>query len=51
MNLIVTEPFAEYKRGDQITDPELVAEILEGEHAPFVVKVAPQVPQAEAQPE
>ena len=38
--LIVREPFLDYKVGDEITDSGLVAEILEGDHARHVIKVA-----------
>lgn len=38
MNLVVTHAFGDYKVGDQITDEKIVAEILAGEQAQFVVK-------------
>ncbi|MDY3551407.1 hypothetical protein R5W24_000483 [Gemmata sp. JC717] len=34
--LVVKNPFAGYQRGDTITDPALVADILAGEQAPHV---------------
>ena len=37
--LTVIHPFANYKRGDQITDPEAVQKILVSENAPKVVRV------------
>lgn len=40
MKLIVITPFADYQRGDEITDPDTVRAILESEHAAHVVKVA-----------
>lgn len=39
MKLVVTQPFADYKVGDQITDTEKVAEVLES-HPGSVVKTA-----------
>lgn len=38
--LVVVHPFNEYQKGDHITDPKLIAEILNGEHARSVVKTA-----------
>lgn len=38
--LTVVYPFANYKRGDQITDPETIQKILDSENAPKVVRVA-----------
>ncbi len=35
--LVVTQPFADYAKGDQITDPKTVAAILDG-HSHRVVK-------------
>jgi hypothetical protein len=40
--LTVIHPFANYKRGDQITDPAAVQKILDSENAPKVVRVNPQ---------
>jgi hypothetical protein len=34
--LVVKNPFGGHERGTVITDPEAVAEILAGEHAPHV---------------
>lgn len=42
IKLVVTNPFADYARGDQITDPALVAEIRDSHNAGNVVAV--QVP-------
>lgn len=42
LELVVTRPFAEYQRGDRITDQSAAAEILAGEHQHNVVRVAPQ---------
>lgn len=39
-HLVVHEPFGGYKKGDEITDPEKVAEILEGENQSHVIKRA-----------
>ena len=44
-HLVVTHPWAEYGRGDVITDPETVKAILAGEHARDVVKIAAPEPQ------
>ena len=40
MHLIALQDFGDYKVGDRITDPAVVAEILAGEQQRFVVKVA-----------
>jgi hypothetical protein len=40
IKLIVTNDFGGYKRGDQITDAETVAEIRAGHNASNVVPVA-----------
>ena len=40
VHLVVVRPFASLTRGDIITDPARIAEILKGEHAPQVVRVA-----------
>ena len=38
MVLTVIHPFGDYKRGDKITDPEKINEVLEGENAHHCVK-------------
>ncbi|WP_189339031.1 hypothetical protein [Chromobacterium amazonense] len=38
--LVVRQPFGDYQRGDQITDPQKVADILAGENESHVVKTA-----------
>lgn len=40
--LVVVKPFADYQRGDSITDPEVITAILAGdhEHENSVVRVA-----------
>lgn len=40
IKLIVTNDFGDYQRGDQITDPDKVAEIRAGHNAANVVPVA-----------
>jgi hypothetical protein len=40
MHLIVVKPFADLIRGDVVTDDERIAEILRGEQAAHVVRVA-----------
>ncbi len=40
VHLVVVKPFAALSRGDIITDPVRIAEILKGQHAPQVVRVA-----------
>jgi hypothetical protein len=40
MKLVVVHEFHPYKKGDEITDPAIVQQILAGENAPKVVKVA-----------
>lgn len=40
-HLTVVQPFALYKRGDHITDPQKVAEVLAGPFAHSVVKRHP----------
>jgi hypothetical protein len=37
-HLTVVEPFGGYKKGDEITDPDKVKEILSGENEHHVVK-------------
>jgi hypothetical protein len=39
VHLVVMKPFAALNRGDIVTDPVRIAEILKGEHAPQVVRV------------
>ncbi len=41
MHLIVTAPFADYVRGDRITDTGDVARILAGPQSDYVVRVIP----------
>jgi hypothetical protein len=38
--LVVVYPFANYKRGDQITDAAEIQKILDSENAPKVNRVA-----------
>ena len=45
-SLTVTEPFAGYVRGDEITDPQIVAEILDSEAVGHVVKRPAQAEEA-----
>jgi hypothetical protein len=40
VHLVVVKPFAALNRGDVITDPVRIAEILSCEHAQHVVRVA-----------
>ena len=40
IHLVVVKPFAGLNRGDVVTDPVRIAEILRGEHAQHVVRVA-----------
>ncbi|MFN3886137.1 MAG: hypothetical protein ACK4MG_04190 [Aquabacterium sp.] len=49
MKLIVTEPFADFQRGDEITDPDLVAAILEDERQCCVVRAAEPQPEPDAE--
>ena len=52
--LAVTTAFAGYARGDRITDPVKIAEILAGEQAAHVVAVQapePSAPPAAKEPE
>lgn len=37
--LVVAHPFGDYERGAAITDPALVAEVMEGENSRHVRKV------------
>ncbi|QOR55281.1 MAG: hypothetical protein SHS37scaffold220_50 [Phage 67_12] len=39
IKLVVTSDFADYKRGDQITDPDTVAAIRDSNNASSVVPV------------
>ena len=39
LKLIVTEPFGDYQKGDEITDAKTVTAIVDGENAGHVVKV------------
>ncbi len=41
VHLVVVKQFAALARGDIVTDPVRIAEILKSEHAPLVVRVAP----------
>lgn len=38
MVLTVIHPFGDYARGDKITDPDKIKEVLEGENAHHVVQ-------------
>jgi hypothetical protein len=40
MKLVVTRDFAEFKRGEEITDAKQISSILASEHAHYVVAVA-----------
>lgn len=40
MKLVVTHEFANYSKGDEITDADAVKTILDGDQASNVVKVA-----------
>ncbi len=40
VHLVVVKQFAALARGDIVTDPVRIAEILKSEHAPLVVRVA-----------
>jgi hypothetical protein len=40
VHLVVVKPFATLVRGDIITDPVRIADILRSGHAPHVVRVA-----------
>jgi len=41
MHLVVVRPFEGRSRGDVVSDPGQVSEILRGEHATSVVRVSP----------
>jgi hypothetical protein len=40
LHLVVTKAFLRYTRGDIITDPDKIRDILAGEHRRFVTRVA-----------
>jgi hypothetical protein len=40
MHLIVIRPFGQFVRGDVISDPASISQILNGQHARFVIRVA-----------
>jgi hypothetical protein len=40
VHLVVIKPFASFSRGDIVTDPARIAEILKSEHTQRVVRVA-----------
>lgn len=40
MHLVVVRPFGNVARGDLVSDPARIEEILSSEHARFVVRVA-----------
>jgi hypothetical protein len=42
VHLVVVRPFSALTRGDIVTDPVRIAEILKSEHAPQVVRVVTQ---------
>jgi hypothetical protein len=44
IHLVVVKPFDGLLRGDVITDPARIANILAGERAGFVVRVAARMP-------
>jgi hypothetical protein len=46
--LIVTEPFGQYQRGDQITDPKVIRAVLASENSASVNRT--QLPDAPAEP-
>jgi hypothetical protein len=39
VHLVVTEPFGVHRRGDTITDPAVIQEVLNGENRHKVVRV------------
>lgn len=39
-HLVVIHPFGDYQRGDRITDPAIIAAVMEGENAHHCHKVA-----------
>ena len=43
LSLIVAEPFADYQRGDVITDPAIIEAVRSGENAARVVQVSDEV--------
>lgn len=49
--LIVRDPFNNYKRGDQINDPQLISEILNSQHAIHVNRILlPEIQQIKPEP-
>lgn len=38
-HLVVVSPFGQYKKGDKITDPQKVSEVLSSEQSDSVVKI------------
>lgn len=48
---IVREPFNNYKRGDKITDPQLIQDILNSAHAGYVNRILLPAIQSEITPE
>lgn len=48
--LVVKDPFGGYERGNTITDPRRIEEILAGEHARHVSPTELEEPPAEAAP-
>ena len=43
MHLVVVKPFGIFARGDIVTDATRITQILNGEHARFVVRVVASV--------
>jgi hypothetical protein len=41
-HLVVLKPFAQYRRGDMITDAVTIEKILGGPQAGFVVRITPK---------
>lgn len=48
---IVRDPFNNYKRGDKITDPQLIQDILNSAHAGYVNRILLPAVQPEITPE
>jgi hypothetical protein len=48
MKLRVIQPFQTYKTGDDIADPVKIKEIIDSDHASFVVKVGDTLPNVQA---
>ncbi|QMV32409.1 hypothetical protein 8G_00015 [Ralstonia phage Hyacinthe] len=44
MKLVVNVPFGTYKQGDEITDPDIVQQVLASEQSAYVVPVADDTP-------